>query len=547
MKASVVAGLSVALAASAAAAQPKAGPPALKGPAGPHLVTGADGARLVVAGRPFLMLGGELGNSSAADAAWARPLLAKLPALGLNTVLVPVSWELVEPAEGKLDFRLVDDLLREARRNHLRAVLLWFGSWKNGMSSYVPAWVKRDQQRFPRAARADGTGVETLSAFSDANRDADARTFAALMRHLRAFDGREQTVIMVQVENEVALIDEDSADRSPAAAAAFNGPVPPALLDALGARGETADTALARAWRANGRRRAGSWPAVFGKGPATDELFMAWHFARYVDAVARAGKAEYPLPMYVNAALNRPGLAPGKYPTGGPLPHLLDVWKAGAPAIDLFSPDIYFPDFAAWFERYRRADNPLFVPEARNGDEAAANAFYAIGQRAIGFSPFAIETTPPATAAALAKTYALLAQLAPVLLGGAPSAGVLLEKEAPTARLALGGHTLTVAHDYTFPWAAPARNDPTWPRAGGLVIALGDGEYLVAGSGIIVTFAPAAPGGIAGIERVDEGRYEGGRFVVTRRLNGDETHQGRQVRIPMGEYGLQRVKLYRYR
>jgi len=58
---------------------------------------------------------------------------------------------------------------------------------------------------------------------------------------------------------------------------------------------------------------------------------MAWHYARYADALAVAGKAAYSPPMYVNAALNRMGKAPGEYPSGGPLPHLLDVWKAGAP------------------------------------------------------------------------------------------------------------------------------------------------------------------------------------------------------------------------
>src|SRR5580692_10281058 len=185
----------------------------------PKLVTADGRTRLEVGGHPFFVRGGELANSSAASLPWAKAALAKLPALGLNTVLVPISWELVEPAEGKFDFALVGGLIREARRNRLRVGLLWFGSWKNGMSSYVPAWVKRDQKRFPRAETADGRGVESLSAFSDANRDADARAFAALLRFVRAIDERTQTVILVQVENEVAMIGE-TTDRSPAASAA---------------------------------------------------------------------------------------------------------------------------------------------------------------------------------------------------------------------------------------------------------------------------------------------------------------------------------------
>jgi hypothetical protein len=500
----------------------------------PRLVTAGGRTRLEVDGHPVFLRGGELANSSAASSPWLKGALGRLPALGLDAVLVPVAWELIEPVEGKFDFALIGDLIREARRDRLRVGLLWFGSWKNGMSSYVPGWVKRDQKRFPRAEAVAGRGSESLSAFSDANRDADARAFAALLRYVRAIDGRAHTVVLVQVENEVGMIDA-AADQSAAAQAAFRAPVPSELL---------------RASPPGALRASGSWEEVFGQGPATEERFQAWSFARYVDAVARAGKAEDPLPMYVNAALNRPGAPPGKYPSAGPLPHLFEIWRAGAPTIDLLAPDIYFPGFADWCQRYRRPGNPLFVPETRNNDEAAVNALYAAGQQALGVSPFAIDEIAAAPGAALTRAYQLIGGLAPLLSAAPPgrSAGVLLDKESPTTKLTMGGFTLTVAHDYTFPWSSPARTDAVWPRGGGLIIALGDDEYLVAGDGLIVTFAPATPGDpIAGIERIDEGRLENGRFVVTRRLNGDETHQGRQLRLPMGSFGLQRVKLYRYR
>ena len=482
-----------------------------------------------------------MANSSAGNPGAAKAALGRLKGLGLNTVLVPVSWELVEPAEGKFDFALVGDIIREARRDHLRLVLLWFGSWKNGMSSYVPDWVKRDEKRFPRAEAEGGRGVEALSAFSAINRDTDARAFAALMRYVRSVDAGVHTVLMVQVENEVGMIGE-ARDGSRAASDALTRQVNGDRARVVAPADGQAGTRVADAPKVQ--------ILVAGNGPATEERFQAWHFARYVDAVARAGKAEYPLPMFVNAALNAPGLAPGKYSSAGPLPHLFDVWREGAPTIDFLAPDIYFPGFATWAERYRRPDNPLFIPEAKNGDEVAANVLYAAGQQALGVSPFAIDAISPSAGAGLSRAYKLLADLAPTLLAAAPgrTAGVLVDKDAPTTAVTMGGFKLTVSHDYTFPWASPARNDPTWPRGGGLVIALADDEYLVAGNGIIVTFAPATPGNpLAGLERVDEGRFENGRFVAARRLNGDETHQGRQVRLPMGELGLQRVKLYRYR
>jgi beta-galactosidase GanA len=520
--------LGVALSARAAESPPGSHAPAAR------LVTTGGRTRLEVNGRALFMRGGELANSSAASLSDIRAAFAKLPRLGLNTVLVPVSWELVEPEEGKFDFALPGGAIREARRNRLQVVLLWFGSWKNGMSSYVPAWVKRDQKRFPRAELAGGRGAEALSAFSAASRDADARAFAALLRYVRTLDGRTGTVVMIQVENEVGMIGE-AADRSAAAAAAFRAPVPPEVPRPAGTKPAAAGA---------------SWEEVFGKGAATEERFQAWAFARYVDAVAQAGKAEYPLPMYVNAALNAPGAPPGKYPSAGPLPHLLDVWKAGAPTVEVMAPDIYTPAFSVWSERYRRADNPLFIPEAKNGEEVGVHALYAAGQQALGFSPFAIDQLAEAPAAALAHAYALIGSLDPLLSAAGPNrtAGVLVDKETAPVKVTLGGFTLTFVHDYTFPWASPARENPVWPRAGGLAIALGDDEFLVAGNGLIVTFAPATPGDpVAGIERVDEGLVENGRFVVTRRLNGDETHQGRQLRLPMGTFGLQRVKLYRYR
>jgi beta-galactosidase GanA len=146
----------------------------------PHLRRQGQATQLVVDGRPFLMLGGELGNSSASSLDYLAPHWQTLEGLHLNTLLAPVYWELIEPREGVFDFSLLDGLLAEARRRRIRLVLLWFGSWKNSMSCYAPAWVKTDQERFPRARGSDGMALEILSPLGDASRDADARALAAL-------------------------------------------------------------------------------------------------------------------------------------------------------------------------------------------------------------------------------------------------------------------------------------------------------------------------------------------------------------------------------
>ncbi len=487
-----------------------------------------DGRHLIVDGAPWLLLGGELANSSASSRAWMAPRWARLAALHLNTVLMPVSWELIEPEEGRFDFAAVDGLLADARAHDLRVVLLWFGSWKNSMSSYVPAWVKRDTARFPRARTADGAPIEMLSPFAPANRQADARAFAALMAHLARTDpGR--TVLMVQVENEIGMIPEPR-DRSPLARAAWAKPVPEGLPGA-------------------GK----SWAEAYG-GEA-DEAFMAWAYARYTGQVAAAGKRAYPLPMYVNAALPRPGAAPGSgYPAAGPLPKLAAIWRAAAPSIDFLAPDIYFPNFVEWTTRYAALGGPWFIPEANRAGapEACANALYAIGALdAFGFSPFSIDSLAPGKDAGLAECYAMLAGIAPLILDR-QGTGRLAAVRAPvafdgTADLAnqvfTMGETRITAH-LIDPWTPRDAQHPE--THGAIVLQLGPDAYLMAGRGVTFTFAPADGEGKTGILAIDEGRYEDGRWNPGRRLNGDESHQGRHLRLPPDGFSIQRVRLYRY-
>ena len=524
-------------------------------PSLPHLDKQGDATQLIVEGRPFLVLGGELHNSSSSDPAYMAPAWDRLEKLQLNTTLAAVFWELLEPAEGKFDFRLVDDLVNQARRHEQRLILLWFGTWKNGMSSYAPEWMKRDSQRFPRVRTQDGRSVEIISAFSSAALQSDCRAFVALMRHLREIDGERHTVIMVQVENEVGVLG-DSRDRGAAANAAYAESVPAALLTHLAKQPEELDPGLAALWKMHGTKTTGTWEEVFGGGPDTDELFMAWHYATYIDAVTAAGKAEYPLPMFVNGWLNKAEQRPGDWPSGGPIPRTLDVWMAAAPHLDLFVPDIYQPDFEHWCRAYSRPGNPLFIPEMVKGEVGARWFFYALGQHeALGVSPFGIDSVEAAENEPLRRSYTVLRQLAPEILayqGRGAMTGFLLDEKQPTVSRRLGDFELEITLDQGFGQKPSA--------AGGLIIQTGPEEFLGAGFGFRVRFKPITPGpALTGIVSIDEGRFIDGQWMPGRRLNGDEAGRGHWWRfldfpgkadsVPFANdlaTGISRCRIYRY-
>jgi hypothetical protein len=522
----------------------------------PHLRKQGTATQLIVDGKPFLALAGELLNNSATSVEHMKPIWPKLAASKFNTVLAGVSWAQIEPQEGKFDFSVLDGIVRDAHSHNLRLVLLWFASWKNSLSSYAPDWVKKDFERFPRAQVAGGKSIELLSPFSDANRDADAHAFAALMRHIKAVDGQQHTVIMIQVENEVGM-HGDSRDRSPAANQAFAGPVPKELMDYLQKHKDTLVPDVRQVWEAGGSKTSGTWEEVFGKSAVTDGFFMAWYISRYIGHVAGAGKAEYPIPMFCNAALY--GIGKGAMPSGGrPWDQVMDIWKAGAPQIDILSPDIYGDgNFVAFCAKYTQSGNPLFIPETGGGPTIAVRALYAFGRHdAIGFSPFGIDRPDRlGTVPDLTGIYDLLSRMAPLILehqGNGTMSAVLLNPKDPPQKIQLGNYTLEVAFwpiRYTMPLLMPGEPpQATPPPAAAIFIATGPDEYYAAGSGVKVTFSPSTPGpAFAGLGTVEAGTFVNGRWVPDIRLAGDDTGQGQDLFELQRQMGIQRFTLYRYR
>ena len=493
----------------------------------PRLVQKDGRYALYVDGAPYLVLGAQINNSSAWPAMLPKVWPA-MEALHVNTVEAPIYWEQMEATPGHFDFSSVDTLLTQARAHHVRLTLLWFGTWKNGSAHYIPEWMKLQPAKYPNVINSDGTPLDSPSPNAPATLAADIHAFSALMAHLKAADP-QHTVILVQVENEPGTWG-GIRDYSPAAEALFDAPVPARLLTALGKPTNPAP----------------NWKAAFGDD--ADEYFHAYSIARYIGQVAAAGKAIYPLPMYVNAALRDP-ITPSKLPSyesGGATDNVLGIWKAAAPAIDLLAPDIYQNDPARYrrvLDLYRRPDNALLIPET-GGRPANARYFYtALGHGAIGFAPFGLDATnyaaaplgapalSPETLSAFALDYEavgpMMREIAALNFKGNVQADAE-ETDQSKQVFTFGRWEATVSYGQNRYGAAitPPANPNPLGRA--LVAQIGPSEFIVTGAFCRVTFRPSGP--LAGRTwqylRVEEGQYRNGVFRPIRIWNGDQTDYG---------------------
>jgi hypothetical protein len=514
----------------------------------PRIVEKGGRYALLVDGAPYLMLGAQSNNSSDWPATLPK-VWSAIEYLHANTLETPIYWEQFEPKPGQFDYSAVDTVLAQARQHHVHLVLLWFGTWKNGSQHYMPEWMKLDPERYFHVTNKNGEFVDSPSPFAQASLDADVRAFTAFMRHLKDADA-ERTVIMVQVENETGTWGAQR-DYSAAANKLFEAAVPAEVLKAMNK--ETTASAP-------------NWHDAFGD--EADVNFHAWAVAKYVGKIAAAGKAVYPLPLYVNAALRdplKPG-APGTYESGGPTDNVLNIWKAEAPAIDILAPDIYLldtPSYLKVIQLYHRPDNPLLIPETAGTAHAARFLFAALGLQAIGYSPFGLDYTRrnrpgPSVDGAdqnafldpTAQNYNLIEPMmrdvARLNFEGKIQSVAEVEGQ-PTQALRFGNWDAVISYGGGRGGAAKGNSEPIGRV---LVAQLKENQFLVAGYFCRVDFRPAGterqrksqsviPGNgqtpSAQIDgkwqhrqflRVEEGNYDGGNFKPLRILNGDQTDWG---------------------
>lgn len=481
--------------------------------------------RFVVDGNPYLMLSGQVHNSSNSNPDDLDKALDVLADWHANTAEVPLYWEAIEPQPGQYDFRSVDGAIQAARKRELRLVFLWFGTWKNGESHYTPEWVKRDKQKYVRVVGSHGEETEIISPLCHAAMEADSRAFAAVMQHIKSIDEAERTVLMVQVENEPGLFGTDR-DYSEAANRLFDSPVPKELLSYLETHGQQLSAPMAEAWSKS--PKSGTWKQVFGE--LAPEEFSAWLVSNYVNAVATAGKREYPLPMYVNVWLIEGVERAGRWPSGGATVDAIDVWRAAAPSIDVLAPDIYYPKFYDVAAQYTRPDNPLFVPETNFNPYFVGFVYVTFGDfNGIGFSPFGIDDVEKGGAGAaigaqFEDTYRILRPLLP-LISHYQYTGKLhpilqgLGNGEDWKESIRVGNSLAANIDFT------AAFDPAKGRACGMIIELAPDDFVVVGTGFDVTFREmAGPLRDAELLSIEEGIFDGQQWVPSRRLNGDERH-----------------------
>lgn len=519
---------------------------------------------LMVHEKPFIMLAGEVHNSNSSSLAYMEQVWDQAEDLGMNSLLLPVTWELIEPREGKFDFSIVEGLIGQARQRGKKISFLWFGAWKNAQCYYAPEWVKTDLERFKRAQVVKGKNFirneafygmpyTTMSYLCEETKKADAKAFARLMAYIREIDAEESTVVSMQIENETGLMGA-AREQSDEADALFFGQVPSEFAAYMKQHTDSMVEDVKQEVKKGAET--GSWKEVFGN--AAEEIFSAYYVASYVNAVAEAGKKEYAIPFTANCWLNKEGDAPGEYPSGGPVSRVMEVWQYCAPNIDIIAPDIYVPDFIEVCREYTRRENPLYIPECATHSYAGPRALYCVGHHhAICYSPFGFEdmgkpftgsqmflfgadvTDPalqtPQNTEEYKKINQMLNSMMPVLAEkyGTDDLQASTSEVAKMASFDMGTYRIAAVFE-----------SPLSERKDGACLVMKENEntfYIIVNAAMLQFLSADPEKPSLDILELEEGCFVDGKWQRGRRLNGDEV-----VLTSYMEPTLLKVKLFAY-
>jgi len=490
--------------------------------------------QLYVNNEPFLIFGGELLNSSASSTEHMKDIWADVRSLNVNTVFLPINWQQFEPKEGSFDYSLIDNHIESAHNNKLKLVILWFGSWKNGESHYTPDWVKTDMQRFPRMLFKDGKISTTISNINNNCLNADLKAYKKLMERIAQVD-KHGTVLMIQIENEVGLLG-GTRDFSPEATKLFEQQVPAELIKYINKNLDKLKPNIYKSYVNNGSKTKGKWEEIFGKSPNTDEIFMAWNYAKYINELAKAGKAIYKLPTLVNAWDAAGGnLIPGVWPSGGPNYLMLDIWQAAAPDIDVLANDNYSTTFGSSAKNFVHNKNPLLLPEAcaiwmNDTISAAPKAFFSFGHfKAMGFSPFGIDHPTYHGKHSIKKAYEVLDNLSPFITKAQVDDRInaFMEGDAASpASFQLGDFMFKPSYDL---------QKNSLIKGYGLIIQISEDEFIVSGNACHIGYESAdSSKPNSQLLSVEEGKFVNGKWLKKRTLNGDEFG----IKLPPNPYNI---------
>ena len=477
---------------------------------------------LVVNGEPFLALAGEIHNSSASSLEYMNAnVWPKLENLNLNTVIIPVYWEIIESIEGRYDFAHVANIIDQARKNNKKIILLWFGLWKNGMSTYVPEWIKKNREDYPFIESKYGEQIYSVSPMSAKAVEKNSLVFGELMAFINRYDSSEQTVIMVQIENEIGSLGTD-----------FDyGSNQVELLDSMIPK-EVEEFS----------NQTGTWNQVFQKN--SKEYLMAYYYAKAIEKNASLGHEKHPIPYFVNAWLEKKPSRAGEYPSGGPIGRLIPFWKKVAPSIAAFAPDIYVSNFDEVCDEFAKEQNLLIIPEARQDRDTVSNLIYGMGKyNLVCFAPFGIEDIsdaaqihsdstlqtlsidadafdPEGTAELLSEAYCLLEGLTPLIIEKRGTNQIhAFSKETNANR----GENIELAKCEIRINFKPFTKGIA--KSAGMIIELSKEEFVLLGINISLTLQSKRKiYENIGIITLEDGKFENNKWIRNRILNGDDRY-----------------------